>query len=62
MLVVSEVCPENVILEELERRARVSQLGLWADPHPVPPWEWRKGQGSPGGSLSGRNITRTIAD
>jgi micrococcal nuclease len=34
--------PGNVILEELERRARGSALGLWADPHPVPPWEWRK--------------------
>ncbi len=34
--------PESVILEELERGARASGLGLWADPHPVPPWEWRK--------------------
>ena len=34
--------PGNVILEELERRARASGLGLWADPHPVPPWIYRK--------------------
>ena len=34
--------PGDRILEELERRARASGLGLWADPHPVPPWEWRK--------------------
>ena len=34
--------PGDAILEELERRARASGLGLWADPHPVPPWEWRK--------------------
>lgn len=34
--------PGNVILEELERRARGSGLGLWADPHPVPPWIYRK--------------------
>jgi micrococcal nuclease len=34
--------PENVILAELQRRARRSGLGLWADPEPVPPWEWRK--------------------
>ena len=33
--------PENVILAELQRRARRSGVGLWADPHPVPPWEWR---------------------
>ena len=54
--------PENVILDELERRARGSGLGLWADLHPVPPWEWRKGKGSPEGSLAGRNTTSTIAD
>lgn len=34
--------PENVILAELQRRARRSGVGLWADPNPIPPWEWRK--------------------
>jgi len=34
--------PGNVVLEELERKARSSGLGLWADPDPVPPWEWRR--------------------
>ncbi|HJT20095.1 MAG TPA: thermonuclease family protein [Nitrospira sp.] len=34
--------PGNVILEELERRARGSGLGLWADPNPIPPWVYRK--------------------
>ena len=34
--------PDNVIFAELQRRARRSGLGLWADPHPVPPWEWRR--------------------
>lgn len=34
--------PDNVILAELQRRARRSGLGLWADPAPIPPWEWRK--------------------
>jgi|HubBroStandDraft_6_1064221.scaffolds.fasta_scaffold114800_2 micrococcal nuclease len=25
-----------------EREARDGKRGLWADPHPVPPWEWRR--------------------
>ena len=25
-----------------ENQAKNRKLGLWADPHPVPPWEWRK--------------------
>ena len=25
-----------------ENQARKRKLGLWADPHPVPPWEWRR--------------------
>jgi micrococcal nuclease len=34
--------PWNVILEELERRARAARLGLWADPASIPPWVYRK--------------------
>jgi micrococcal nuclease len=34
--------PENTILEALEAEARRTEIGLWADPSPVPPWEWRK--------------------
>ncbi len=26
-----------------EDRARAAHLGLWLDPSPVPPWEWRRG-------------------
>ncbi len=28
-------------LNDLEEEARVAKRGLWADPHAVPPWEWR---------------------
>lgn len=35
--------PKDRVLEALESEARAAKRGLWADPHPVPPWEWRKG-------------------
>jgi endonuclease YncB( thermonuclease family) len=28
----------------LEARARAARRGLWADPDPMPPWEWRRRQ------------------
>lgn len=28
--------------QQLEDKARLSQLGLWSDPVPIPPWVWRK--------------------
>jgi endonuclease YncB( thermonuclease family) len=34
--------PGDVMLEELETSARAAGIGLWADPQPVPQWEWRK--------------------
>jgi len=34
--------PGNTELERLEAEAREAKIGLWADPQPVPPWEWRK--------------------
>jgi endonuclease YncB( thermonuclease family) len=25
-----------------EQEARAKRVGLWSDPDPVPPWEWRR--------------------
>ena len=35
------------LLAELENKARASKLGLWADPNPLPPWEFRRNQSKP---------------
>lgn len=34
--------PVDTVLEGLENEAREGRKGLWADPAPIPPWEWRK--------------------
>jgi endonuclease YncB( thermonuclease family) len=31
-------------LGQLEDEARRAKIGLWADPNPIAPWEWRKGE------------------
>ena len=34
--------PFNDDLELAQKHARADKLGLWAEPNPVPPWEWRR--------------------
>jgi endonuclease YncB( thermonuclease family) len=34
--------PGDTVLEGLEKDAQAAKKGLWVDPHPIPPWEWRK--------------------
>lgn len=34
--------PREARLARLEMEARAARRGLWQDPHPVPPWEWRR--------------------
>jgi len=36
--------PGDAVLEELEKAARETKIGLWADPAPIPPWVYRKGR------------------
>ena len=42
---------DNPELAELEFKARSAKRGLWKEPEPVPPWEWRKGERAPSKKL-----------
>jgi endonuclease YncB( thermonuclease family) len=34
--------PGDTVLEGVEKEARAGRKGLWQDPYPIPPWQWRK--------------------
>jgi endonuclease YncB( thermonuclease family) len=36
--------PNERRLEEAEQRARAQRIGLWSEPRPVAPWDWRRRQ------------------
>ncbi len=40
--------PLNTELEQLEKSAQEAKKGLWAEPNPMPPWEWGKSRVLPG--------------
>ena len=42
--------PHDAVLRELQTEARQAKRGLWGDPSPTPPWEYR-GNGSGGNKL-----------
>lgn len=33
---------KDASLYDVQREAKAARLGLWNDPAPAPPWEWRK--------------------
>ena len=37
-----QYAPKDRTLERLENEAKAARRGLWADPKPIPPWEWRR--------------------
>ena len=44
--------PADPIIESLEGEAREPKKGLWADPHPVLPWELRRLKGKSSSSAN----------
>ncbi|OHE72751.1 MAG: hypothetical protein A2007_03010 [Verrucomicrobia bacterium GWC2_42_7] len=36
----------DITLGDLESEARINRCGLWVDPNPVSPWDWRKNRKS----------------
>lgn len=40
-----QFAPKDRELAELQMAARTAKRGLWADPLPIPPWDWRHNTG-----------------
>jgi endonuclease YncB( thermonuclease family) len=38
---VAVKAPKRSPLSALQEEARVQHIGLWSDPYPTPPWQWR---------------------
>lgn len=43
--------PKNTPIVAAEKAAREAQRGLWKEPKPVPPWEWRAGEREPAAEM-----------
>jgi micrococcal nuclease len=42
-----QYAPRDTELARLEAQAKAEKMGLWSQPNPIPPWNWRKGEGVP---------------
>lgn len=55
--------PKDQVLKDLEELARKKRLGLWVEPNPIPPWEFRKARAVKKKSLqptaSGQSLMNT---
>jgi endonuclease YncB( thermonuclease family) len=48
-------------LAKLEAEARAAKRGLWADPNPTPPWDWRAAQKDNGTPVLGEPVPSGVA-
>lgn len=46
----------------LQREAQQAQLGLWSQPNPIPPWEWRKTHPSAAAAPRGKSLDTEVSD
>lgn len=37
-----EYAPDDKVLKQFQTNARLAKLGLWVDPSPIPPWDFRR--------------------
>ena len=52
--------PNIGTLPQLEAGVRAAKRGLWSQPNPVPPWEWRRTKReSPGAELAGKFVANS---
>jgi hypothetical protein len=59
----NEQSPEDRRLyAEAEREARAAKRGLWADPNPTPPWDFRHGGRGPERQSPPQAVTRPPAN
>ena len=53
-----EYAPRDTVLKGLEEGARAGKVGLWSDPAPVPPWEFRHGGKSDSSKGAGTDLSQ----
>ena len=49
---------DRLLYAHAEEQARLRRIGLWRDPNPTPPWEWRKGGGRSAEDLAAVEVKR----
>lgn len=54
--------PHDSQLAAAESNAKAKKLGLWADPNPLPPWEFRNGKANEAGSIASTGQAKIVGN